>query len=229
MSSLQFLINKMSFLLDGHKLCINTNKTVAMVFNKRLSRINKNIRIFYRETVLSIVDSFKYLGCFLTPNLCEDLEIDRGNLSFKRSFGFLFRKFNYLSIDVFYSLFGSFCSSFYGSELWVNRKNCSRNFKSMSVVYHSALKKILGLPKFYSNHFTCGLLNAMTFENFINFKCIKFIFWLFRNDGLCFTRNKFYFMKYSRFKKRLDDLCNAKYNIVNPLWTEFFFSSFFGT
>ena len=24
-------------------------------------------------------------------------------------------------------------------------------------------------------------------------------------------------MKYSRFKKRLDDLCNAKYNIVNVL------------
>ena len=33
-SSLQFLINKISFLLDGHKLCINTDKTVAMVFNK---------------------------------------------------------------------------------------------------------------------------------------------------------------------------------------------------
>ena len=45
-SSLQFLINKMSFILNGHKLCINTNKTVAMVFNKRLSRINKNIRLF---------------------------------------------------------------------------------------------------------------------------------------------------------------------------------------
>ena len=57
----------------------------------------------------------------------------------------------------------------------------------------------------------------MIFENFINFKCTKFIFWLFRNDGLCFTRNKFYFMKYSRFKKRLDDLCNANYNIVNVL------------
>ena len=78
----------MNFLLDGHKLCINTNKTVAMVFNKRLSSINKNIRLFYRETVLSRVDSFKYLGCFLTPNLCEDLEIDRGNLYFKLSFCF---------------------------------------------------------------------------------------------------------------------------------------------
>ena len=85
------------------------------------------------------------------------------------------------------------------------------------MAYHSALKKILGLPKFYSNHFICGLLNAITFENFINFECIKFIFWLFRNDGLSFTHYKFYFMRYSRLKKRLDDLCNAKYNIVNVL------------
>ena len=119
----------------------------------RLSRNNKNIRLFYRETVLSIVDSFKYLGCFLTPNLCEDLEIDRCNLSFKRSFGFLFRKFNYLSIDVFYSLFGSFCSSFYGSELWVNRKNCSRNFKSMSVAYHSAPKNMFRVTEILQQSF----------------------------------------------------------------------------
>ena len=73
----------------------------------------------------------------------------------------------------------------------MNRKNCSSNFKSMSVAYHSALKKFLRLPKFYSDHFTCGLFNAIPFENFINFKCIKFIFWLFTNNGLCFTRYKF--------------------------------------
>ena len=139
--------------------------------------------------MLSIVDSFRKLGCFLTPNLCdlcENLEIDRGNLSFKRSFGFLFRKFNYISIDVFYSLFGSFCSSFYGSELWVNRKNCSRHFKSISVAYHSALKKILGLPKFYSNNFICGLLNVMIFKNLRIFNLI--MVWLFVCVSISFMR-----------------------------------------
>ena len=57
----------------------------------------------------------------------------------------------------------------------------------------------------------------MTFENFINFTCIKFIFWLFRNDVLCYTRYKFYFIRYFRFKNRLDDLFNSKYNLLNIL------------
>ena len=35
-SSLQFLINKMSEMLDKHQLSINVRKTVAMIFNKNL-------------------------------------------------------------------------------------------------------------------------------------------------------------------------------------------------
>ena len=68
--------------------------------------------------------------------------MDRCNISFNKSFAFLFRKFYSVNIDVFYSLFQSYCSSFYGAELWINRKRCLGNFKQCSVSYHSALKKI---------------------------------------------------------------------------------------
>ena len=176
-----------------------------MIFNNKVSRINKQVKLFFKDSVLEVVTDFKYLGCFLTPNLCENLDMDRCNLSFKRSFGFLFRKFYSISVDVFYSLFTSYCTSFYASELWVDKKKCSRNFKNLSISYHLALKKIIGFPKFYSNHFTCSIFNAMTFEHFSNFKCIKYIFWLLNNNGPWYELTNFISCKNYIFKRRLDD------------------------
>ena len=128
----------MSELLDTHGLRVNVIKTVAMIFNKNINRKNKEVNIFYKDSRLDVVNNFKYLGCLLKSDLCEDFDIDRCKLSFKRSFEFLFRKFYYANLEVFNYLFNSFCSYFYASELWVNRVKCSRNFKDLSIAYHSA-------------------------------------------------------------------------------------------
>ena len=39
------------------------------------------------------------------------------------------------------------------------------------------MKKILGLPKFYSNHVACSALDAYTFKHFINMNILRFAFW----------------------------------------------------
>ena len=111
-SSLQFLINKMSEMSDKLELSINVRKTVARIFNRNLNRVNKDVQIFYKDDGLNVVSAFKYLRCFLKPDLCEDIYMDRLNLSFKRnlSFGFLLRIFYFVDIGIFYSLFDSYCS-----------------------------------------------------------------------------------------------------------------------
>ena len=40
---LQFLINQMSEFLDRHGLRVNVIKTVAMIFNKNINRVNKEV------------------------------------------------------------------------------------------------------------------------------------------------------------------------------------------
>ena len=47
-SPLQFLINQMSELLDTHGLRVNVIKTVAMIINKNINRVNREINIFTR-------------------------------------------------------------------------------------------------------------------------------------------------------------------------------------
>ena len=208
-------------MLDKHELSINVRKILAMIFNRNLNRVNKDVQIFYKDDRLNVVSDFKYLACFLKPDLCEDIDMDKLNLSFKRNFVFLLRKFYSVDIEFFYSLFNSYCSSFYASERWVNRTKCSRNFKALSVSYHSALKKILGFLRFYSNHFTCSVLNAFTFEHYINLKCIRFLFWLFKNEGPCFILHKWYFLNMSLYKKKIDEMCVNKYNLSNILDNDF--------
>ena len=136
-----------------------------------------DLSFYLNGTILENVSSFKYLGCILNFDLDDSLHILKG-LSFNKSFGFLFRKFYSLEPGIFYSLFLSFCSSFYGSELWFYRFKCRESFNKLAVSYHCALKKILGLPKFYSNHVACSVLDAYTFKHFINMKILRYAFWL---------------------------------------------------
>ena len=189
-SGLQRLLNTISTLFIDCKMIINVDKTVSMLFDRKNNRANNNLNFYIDGNVLY---NFKYFGCVLTKNLCEAPDMERCATAFNRSFGFLFRKFNSVNIDVFNKLFQSFCTSFYGSELWVDRKICLFAFKHLAVSYHAALKKILGFPKFYSNHFTCSLLNTMTFENFINFKSLRFLFWLDKSKSPCFKYDRIYF------------------------------------
>ena len=135
----------MSDLLECHQLVVNANKNKIVIF-KRQSR---EFTFRFKNTVLDLVDNIEYLGCVLNFKLCDDLDIDRCNVSFYRCFGFLLRKFNSVSIDVFYSLFHSYCLSFYGIEFWIKMKS-ARNFKATSISYHAAVKMMLGLPKRFS-------------------------------------------------------------------------------
>ena len=88
--SLQFLIDKISELLTIRGLILNSDKTVIMVFRKTKDILNENINYICNKNTLKIVDSFKYLGFVLTTDLSVELDMDKCNVSFNKTFGFLF-------------------------------------------------------------------------------------------------------------------------------------------
>ena len=81
-----------------------SKKTNIVVF-KQKSRQPVNLRFDYDGHIISIVDSFKYLGCILSGDLTDVLDIDRCNKAFNKSAGFLNRKFYNADIQVFFSYF----------------------------------------------------------------------------------------------------------------------------
>ena len=155
--SMTALVDKFVDLAVLYELKINVLKTCFIILNDKFNRVY-NSAILIEDQRVTRVNSFKYLGCFLTENMCDADDIERSMCYFNKSFGILIRKFYSLDIEPFYSLFLSYCTSFYGSELWVGRKMSLNAFKRLSVSYHTALKRILGWPKFVSNHLVCNIL-----------------------------------------------------------------------
>ena len=103
---LQFLIDQIAIDFNAHCLEVNTKKTVFMVFSNTKKKTNdKILRVHFNNIPLECAFNCRYLGIILNFNLCDSLDMVRTTGAFNRRFGFLFRKFNSLSIDVFYRLF----------------------------------------------------------------------------------------------------------------------------
>ena len=167
--------------------------------------------------LLLTLDSFKYLGCTLSSKFNDCLDIDRCCKVFNKSAGFLLRKFYYTDPNVQFFLFNSYCTSFYGCELWTWKKNCSFILKELSVCYHAVLKKILKIPKYSSNHFTCLTLNTLCFDHLLNFRQARFLHWLKNTKSPCFYRHRFYFLENSFYKEHVCKLWRSKYDVENVL------------
>ena len=85
-----------------------------MIFNDKFNRAYNSVTLIEDQSMTRVY-SFKYLCCFLTEDMCDADDIEMSMRSFIKGFGILFRKFNSLDIEPFYSLFLGYCTSLYGS------------------------------------------------------------------------------------------------------------------
>ena len=117
-------------------------------------------------------------------------------------------------------LFDSLCMSLYGLNTIFDTKNCSAILRKLGVSYHYALKRLLGFPKHESNHYTCALLEKMTFEHYMKFEKTKFLFWMHSSKSPCLIGLKSYMTKFSLFAKGISLFWSREYNVRNILENE---------
>ena len=127
------------------------------------------------------------------------------------------RKFHATELGVKLKLFNTMCMDMFGMCLWWKTTGCKGLLRQLAVSYHYALKKILGFPKRSSNHYTCYLLNYMTFEHLLNHRILKFYKWLEKCDSPCLMLNRYYILNNSSLKMSLDNIFLEKYQIDNVL------------
>ena len=101
----------------------------------------------------------------------------------------------------------------FGMDLWWDTTDCLGQLKQLGVSYHYALKKIIGFPKWESNHYVCYLLEKLTFEHFLILKKLKFYRWLLNSRSPCLFVNHLYFKEMSYLKRSLDKVFNDKYQV----------------
>ena len=97
------------------------------------------------------------------------------------------------------------------------KSGCNTILKEFSIAYHAILKKILKIPKYFSNHYTCLKLNTLCFDHLMNFKCARFLHWLKNSRSPCFYRHKLYFLNFSFFRYYVDNVWRNKYDVENVL------------
>ena len=177
----------------------------------------KNAFINIHGTKVDESKSVNYLGISIMYNLCEKEDIKRANSAFLRQFYSFFSKFSGCSLNLKFKLFGIYCTSFYGSSLWTNRKGAIAEFKSSTVTYHKAIKKILGVPYWFSNHDVCNHTQRFTFENLVNLNIFNFLHQINNSISPCLTQIRNYLLYESKFACEANQIARENYSFDNVL------------
>ena len=162
---------------------VNSSKTKVLIFSKtkRKTSYNGTPNFSIGGNPLQVVEDYKYLGIVLTHNLCVKEDILRQCLSFNRSAGMFHRKFSGVNLQLKHKLLQLLCMDFFGAELLQDLSGAREALKKLAVFYHYSLKRLLHLPKRFSNHLVCCELNVLIFEHLLNLKLFKFLL----VKGLC--------------------------------------------
>ena len=103
--------------------------------------------------------------------------------------------------------------SFYGCELWDEVLMSKNLLKEISIAYHSAIKRMLKISKYYNNHFACKSAEMQIFKHLIYKRMVSFLFKLCHSDSVISVRN---FYRYdSVLMKSIKNLSIELYDVEN--------------
>ena len=196
--NLQTLLNELWSLLKKLNLVVNCKKTVCMIFKTNGCKLKEIPNFTLDGNTINIVNSYKYLGIVLTDNLRIKLDIERVEKSFLKQFHCIYRKFYFTNEIMLGFLFKTHCLSFYGAELWHDKSYSLGRFNDFSINYHNAIKQILKLPTYESNHVACESMDWLTCKHFINHKIIAFALQVWKSQSTSVFYHRAYLLNNSR-------------------------------
>ena len=210
---LQILIDVFCNFIRNMSLHFN-DKSTYIVFSG--NRSTASYSVLLNGDILQNESQCKYLGYILSSDSKIDLDVDRCYTSFLRQFNSMFRKFNFLNRNILSFLFRSFCSSFYGSELWFDQIIVHSKTNKLTVSYHRALKRIAGLSPWDSNHHASDLTGIPILRHFLALKIINFLFSIVIRPTDCILGSlKLYFKHSSNICKGVSDMFLKWYSVKN--------------
>ena len=202
--------------LVSNDFVINFQKTKTMIFSRKA--------VIFQGPVLHVngiditnVKEYKYLGCMLDCKLNEKSELNRITGAFNRMVGMFIRKFATVELGLKVKLFNILCLSFYGLELVLDQRGCSSAVRKLAVSYHYALKRLIGFPKYFSNHYTCNALNMLTFQHLMNYRLFRYYKWLSETKSPCFIAHKCALVHFSVLSQKVRRIFSSSYGVCNLL------------
>ena len=173
--------------------------------------------IFINGTKIYEVKSVKYLGINIMYNLNEANDISRARTAFLKQFYSFSPKFSRCKLTLKLNLFNIYCTSFYGSALWADTRGATLEYKAIKVCCHKGLKKLIGVPYWYSNHDVCNFIGFKTFDNLVNLNIFSFLFQIKRSISPCLLYIRNFLINQSKFARHANQMCANKYGFSDIL------------
>ena len=148
----------------------NHKKTVALHFGK-LSEISGSVCL--NGNMIAWNCSAKHLGNFISCDMSDDIDCKYKNSCFIGSVNKLIGNFGHMYSHVKCKLFSSYCTSFYGSQMW--RLSC-KGLAKLCTSWQVAIRRLFCLPR-TAHRWTLGPLhNALHIRTQLELRTLSFLF-----------------------------------------------------
>ena len=129
---------------NAYDIVFNITKSRVMFYDT--STIGQAANIMLGDTVLSVTQTYRYLGHIITNNLSDEADMEDKMRGIYARSNMLRRKFYFCSDQVKNKLFSDYCNNIYiyMCSLWVSYRNrCMRQFV---VFYNNSFRILRSLP-----------------------------------------------------------------------------------
>ena len=165
-------MNKILKLCEGfgsqHDIKYNPMKSCSMSFRSKLLKGVTLPKFVLNGEYIDEVEQSKYLGHIFTNDLTDNADIAR--------------QFHMCTPDVKLTLFRTYCTPMYTSQLWWSYRKATIN--KLYTSYHNILKMFLGLSKFESTSMLCTYVNVQCCQSVIRSLVYCFLLRLDSSDNV---------------------------------------------
>ncbi len=168
----QKLLNVSLEFASKYDILFNEKKTVCIVYMPKYLKF-KAPRLVMNDVCINYEVSAKYLGCYMTDDMSDNLDLQRQLRSIYSRGNMLLRKFSHCSYDVKIQLFNTYCTSLYCSQLW--NRYTQAQYKKLAVAYNNIFRRFLCYSRFHSASGMFVENNVKSFEMLIRKNVYNFM------------------------------------------------------
>ena len=155
-----------------YSILFNASKSKFLVVHPLNSLARNNKYTFHiNNNPLEAVTSFVHLGHVISASITDDADIMRCRDNFIRQFNNMISYFRILKFSVLLKLFRSYCTSYYGCELW-----CLDNkvIDLLSTAWRKAIRRICNIPATAHNYLLPSISDSLPVFDEICLRSINF-------------------------------------------------------
>lgn len=146
-SAMRSMLDICDHYAHDYHILFNARKTKSLVMmpNKRrgYSPCFEQCVFYIDNTPIERVESFSHLGHSLTSSLSDDKDISKRCGEFASQANNVLCYFRNLNSSVRFRLFRSYCTSFYGCELW---HLDNHNIENLCVAWRKGMRRVFDIP-----------------------------------------------------------------------------------